>query len=150
MSEAQELRKLIETINEADHREAADEDMEVYFNYLDNLRESGVTNMFGAGPYVQKEFGVDRREAKRIVMAWMQQFGTNESLYENNESHATERQDRELQSISDNIQRIAQELKNAGIRVDPHMWKMVKYFANVLANITCKVRNFVWQTIMNS
>ncbi len=35
---------------------------EVY-EYLDNLRESGVTNMFGAGVYIQTEFGVDEREA---------------------------------------------------------------------------------------
>lgn len=43
--------------------------------YLDHLRESGATNMFGAGPYVQEEFGLDRREAKAAVMEWMETFG---------------------------------------------------------------------------
>lgn len=137
MSEAKKLRNLIEIINEADYHNAEEEDRTVYFNYLDDLRESGVTNMFGAGTYIQREFGVDKREAKRIVMAWMESFGQrNESINENNESHASERHDRELQSISDNIQRVAQELKNAGMKVDPHMWKMVKYFAGGVEGVT--------------
>jgi hypothetical protein len=42
--------------------------------YLDNLRESGVTNMFGAGSYVENEFGVSRREAKEILLYWMASF----------------------------------------------------------------------------
>lgn len=44
---------------------------EKHYRYLDGLRESGVTNMFGAGPYLQDEFGVDRKEAREIVLAWM-------------------------------------------------------------------------------
>jgi hypothetical protein len=49
--------------------------MEEYFEYLDALRESGVTNMFGAGPYLQEAFGLDRYEARDILMKWMQTFG---------------------------------------------------------------------------
>lgn len=45
------------------------------FEYLDELRESGQTNMFGAGPYVQRRFGLDRNEARAVVLAWMKQFG---------------------------------------------------------------------------
>ena len=44
------------------------------FAYLDALRDSGATNMFGAGPYVESEFGMDRRESKKYVMAWMKTF----------------------------------------------------------------------------
>ena len=44
------------------------------FDYLDDLRESGVTNMYGAGPYVQEEFGLDRKEARDVVIAWMRTF----------------------------------------------------------------------------
>ena len=29
---------------------------EKYYEFLDNLRESGVTNMFGATPYLVKHF----------------------------------------------------------------------------------------------
>ena len=44
------------------------------FEYLDTLRETGVTNMFGAGPYLQQAFGVDRREAKTVLLEWMKQY----------------------------------------------------------------------------
>ena len=43
--------------------------------YLDELRESGETNMWGAGPYVESWFGLDERQASKIVGYWMQTFG---------------------------------------------------------------------------
>ena len=43
--------------------------------YLDNLRESGVTNMFGAGAYVQSEFALSGAEAQHILSYWMESFG---------------------------------------------------------------------------
>jgi len=39
--------------------------------YLDILRESGVTNMFGATPYLMKEFYIDKKEAQKILSEWM-------------------------------------------------------------------------------
>lgn len=48
--------------------------MNKYFSYLDVLRESGVTNMFGAAPYLQQEFGLSRTEARKILAAWMDSF----------------------------------------------------------------------------
>ena len=45
-----------------------------YWLYLERLRRSGVTNMYGAGPYVQQEFGVSRREAIKIVGDWMKNY----------------------------------------------------------------------------
>ena len=54
-------------------------DDEVYeeqvFDYLDDLRESGVTNMCGARPYIQEEFGVSKREARTLLKQWMDTFG---------------------------------------------------------------------------
>lgn len=48
---------------------------EVYA-FLDALRESGeINNMFGAGPVVAEAFAIPRREARGLVMAWMEQFG---------------------------------------------------------------------------
>lgn len=44
------------------------------FLYLDRLRESGITNMFGAGPYVEDEFGLGRQEAKDLLIEWMETF----------------------------------------------------------------------------
>lgn len=49
-----------------------------HLKFLDELRESGVTNMFGAGPYLQEAFGVERREAHVILNYWMSTFGEEE------------------------------------------------------------------------
>lgn len=48
---------------------------EEHFEYLDNLRESGVTNMFGAGRYLEGEFGVTANESTKILGYWMETFG---------------------------------------------------------------------------
>ena len=43
--------------------------------YLDELRESGVTNMFGAGAYLAAEFCIDKKVAAEILSYWMDSFG---------------------------------------------------------------------------
>ena len=48
-----------------------------YSQFLLALRDSGVTNMFGAGPYLQREFGLEKREARDILLKWMQSFSEN-------------------------------------------------------------------------
>jgi hypothetical protein len=45
-----------------------------HLEYLDGLRESGVTNMFGAGVYIQEAFGVTQQEALQILKYWMKTF----------------------------------------------------------------------------
>jgi hypothetical protein len=47
---------------------------EVYFEYLDKLRESGVTNMFGAAPYLAEAFSLTKPEARTILGEWMKTF----------------------------------------------------------------------------
>ena len=42
--------------------------------YLNALRESGVTNMFGAAPYIMEEFDVDRNMARDLLKHWMENF----------------------------------------------------------------------------
>lgn len=50
---------------------------EEYFLFLDDLRASVVTNMFGAAPYLLKAFpALNRHEARDIVLAWMKTYGT--------------------------------------------------------------------------
>jgi hypothetical protein len=44
------------------------------FEFLDELRESGQTNMFGASAYVMDELGHDRITARNLVSAWMQSY----------------------------------------------------------------------------
>jgi hypothetical protein len=45
-----------------------------YFIYLENLRKSGVTNMFGAGPFLQEEFNLDSHESRRVLSDWMTNY----------------------------------------------------------------------------
>ena len=45
-----------------------------YFEYLDELRESGVTNMYGAGAYLEDEFYIGKREAGDVLIKWMKTF----------------------------------------------------------------------------
>lgn len=47
---------------------------EKYFKYLERLRKSGVTNMFGATPYLMKEFDLEEQEAKKILLFWMENY----------------------------------------------------------------------------
>lgn len=43
-----------------------------YFNYLERLRQSGVTNMLGAAPYLFQAFReLARDKARDIVWRWM-------------------------------------------------------------------------------
>lgn len=45
-----------------------------HLTFLDELRESGETNMFGASPYLQAEFGLERKDAKEVLLYWMKTF----------------------------------------------------------------------------
>jgi len=45
-----------------------------YYVYLEELRESGVTNMFGATPYLREEFDLGRKEAMKILSSWMENY----------------------------------------------------------------------------
>jgi len=48
---------------------------EKHLTFLDNLRESGVTNMYGARPYLMKAFRkLSEKEAGAILSYWMQTF----------------------------------------------------------------------------
>ena len=49
---------------------------EDHLRYLDQLRESGVTNMFGAVPFILLEFpDLSEQEAKQVLLYWMKTFG---------------------------------------------------------------------------
>ena len=49
-----------------------------HLRFLDGLRESGACNMFGAGKHIVEMFDVDRSDAKKIVLYWMETFGTDD------------------------------------------------------------------------
>ena len=50
--------------------------------YLNELRDSGVTNMFGAAPYVATAFDMPRTEARRILSLWMNNFNEEANYLE--------------------------------------------------------------------
>ena len=46
-----------------------------HLEYLDVLRESGKTNMFGATPYIQQEYpDLSKSEARDVLIYWMETF----------------------------------------------------------------------------
>lgn len=49
-----------------------------HLSYLDDLRESGETNMFGAVPYLQGMFGMSKSDARTILTYWMSTFGQSD------------------------------------------------------------------------
>lgn len=50
-----------------------------YWIFLENLRKSGVTNMFGATPYLMEAFELSESDAKEILIDWMNNY--NEEDY---------------------------------------------------------------------
>jgi hypothetical protein len=42
--------------------------------FLDDLRQSGVTNMYGATPYIRSAYGVSQEKASAILLYWMKTF----------------------------------------------------------------------------
>jgi len=65
------------------------EELAEAFEYLDDLRESGETNMFGAGVYLREDFGMERKSSGAVLSAWMKTF--------DGETPADERADAALQ-----------------------------------------------------
>lgn len=56
------------------------------FKYLNDLRESGITNMFGARPYLMNALDLDKKTAGDLLSIWMQVFdpkGEYESIDNN-------------------------------------------------------------------
>lgn len=46
-----------------------------HLEYLDNLRKSGVTNMFGAVPYIKRAFPkLTQEQAVKVLTYWMRTF----------------------------------------------------------------------------
>jgi hypothetical protein len=54
-------------------RETSDFEREV-LHYLNDLRESGVVNMFGAGDYIRTNFSVEKQESRVLLRLWMDNF----------------------------------------------------------------------------
>ena len=64
----------IDKIEEYDIDCQFDEMRDEVFEYLEELRESGETNMFGAHTYVMNDFEVSKFMAIKLVSAWMETY----------------------------------------------------------------------------
>jgi hypothetical protein len=49
---------------------------DVHLQFLDELRESGEINMFGAAPYLSNIFDLSEQEARKALTHWMRTFTT--------------------------------------------------------------------------
>ena len=65
----------IDKIEEAQGDWQFDEMKDDVFEYLDELRESGETNMFGAHTYVMETFEISKIMAIKFVASWMESYG---------------------------------------------------------------------------
>ena len=84
----------VESANESKATETISEDeKDEIFQYLFDLQESGATNMFGSGAYVERDFPhLDKREVGDVITEWManwDEIATRMGI----ESYATEEKD---------------------------------------------------------
>jgi hypothetical protein len=47
---------------------------EIVYEFLDELRESGTVNMFGASSDLQDEFGFDKATCRSLLSDWMRDY----------------------------------------------------------------------------
>lgn len=45
-----------------------------YWLFLEDLRKSGITNMYGAAPYLAAEFKIPMHTARAILLDWMNNY----------------------------------------------------------------------------
>lgn len=55
-------------------KEFTRDELEKFFIFLDELRESGRTNMFAAGSYLQREFSMSPDASGVVLVAWQRSF----------------------------------------------------------------------------
>lgn len=51
-----------------------EDELDEMLGFLDEVRESGATNMFGAAPYLREMFGLEKGEARTMLSYWMKTF----------------------------------------------------------------------------
>lgn len=49
-----------------------------YWIYLEELRRSGVTNMYGVAPYLARAFPISMEEACAILVDWMKNYNSED------------------------------------------------------------------------
>lgn len=49
------------------------------FGFLDEVREDGSINMFGAAPVLAQMYGIPKHDAREILTLWMDSFSEEEA-----------------------------------------------------------------------
>ncbi len=49
-------------------------DWNEYYVFLEMLRKTGLTNMFGATPYLVEHCDLDKKVAREVLTSWMQNY----------------------------------------------------------------------------
>ena len=62
------------TQDKADSLDLELEALNAMYDYLNELQVSGETNMYGAGAYLEREFGLGRRLAGKVLNSWMEDY----------------------------------------------------------------------------
>jgi len=66
--------EMMDVIEEAQGDWQYDEMKEDVFEYLEELRESGETNMFGATGYLVETFEISKNMARKFLTDWMESY----------------------------------------------------------------------------
>ena len=70
-----QVEKVMAAIETAEQPEKPEMMTEEHLEFLDELRESGETNMFGATPYLTDDFPeLSKWDARAILSYWMRTF----------------------------------------------------------------------------
>lgn len=66
---------------------APKESEQKYYDFLENLRESGAVNMFGSAAYLMQAYRMKRERAVAIVSDWMRGHSDPERVIEKTGHH---------------------------------------------------------------
>ena len=57
------------------------EEWEEYYQTLESIRQSGITNMWGAAPYLAKMCDIDKNLATNVLANWIHNYDTLAKKY---------------------------------------------------------------------
>lgn len=57
------------------------EEWKEYYILLEGIRKSGITNMWGASPYLAELAGIDHKLAQKILCSWIEHYSELKKLY---------------------------------------------------------------------
>ncbi len=122
------LKKFENFVNE---RKTTDEEKEVFL-YLNDLRDSGVVNMFGATPYISDEFGLGKRESQKLLSLWMKNYNNDGDYDEINEkkNYTEAERKKDYRRIEDIVEKGHAKADKNGTDADYEMEKLATTQAN--------------------